>query len=193
MLPRGGKAFTALVRQFQSTDEFNSQMIDYEKFIMALGYFKQFHLSDTQIKKLYNHHMQKDNKQLNYMNFAKAIAGPPNKNKMKLAKEILSNLSTKQSKVLVQKQKQRKANDDPSLKSAPIFNLPNLGSSLDMKNYLYKFLSRRLLIKNKDEFIKFYQEHQLILDMIEYCEVINPESIQSRVISIDTATDFFNF
>ena len=40
MLPRGGKAFTALVRQFQSTDEFNSQMIDYDKFIMALGYFK---------------------------------------------------------------------------------------------------------------------------------------------------------
>jgi hypothetical protein len=37
------------------------------------------------------------------MAFAKAIAGPPNKNRHKLAKEILAGLSTKSSKAVVQK------------------------------------------------------------------------------------------
>lgn len=33
----------------------------------------------------------------------------------------------------------------------------------------------------------------MILDMIEYCEVINTESMKSKVYSVDTASDFFAF
>lgn len=79
------------------------------------------------------------------------------------------------------------------MKMAPVFDMPNLGSSLDLNSYLYKFMSKRSLITDKDEFIKFYQENQIILDMIEYCEVINVESIKSKVYSVDTASDFFGF
>lgn len=70
-----------------------------------MGYFKYFYLSDTQIKKLYEHFMNKDNKMINYINFTKAIAGPPNKNRVSLAKDILSDLSSKQAKVLKNKPK----------------------------------------------------------------------------------------
>lgn len=45
------------------------------------------------------------------------------------------------------------------MKSAPVFDLPNLGSSLDMNNYMYKFHVKKSKIRNKDEFIKFYQEN----------------------------------
>lgn len=78
-------------------------------------------------------------------------------------------------------------------KMAPVFDLPNLGSSLDLNNYMYKFQSKRSVLTDKDDFIKFYQENQMILDMIEYCEVINAESIKSKVYSVDTASDFFAF
>lgn len=67
---------------------------------MALGYFKCFHLSDTQLKKLFEHFMNKDTKMINYMNFTKAIAGPPNKNRVKIARDVLSNLASKSSKAM---------------------------------------------------------------------------------------------
>lgn len=62
-----------------------------------------------------------------------------------------------------------------------------------MKNFIYKFVAKRLAIKNKDEFIKYYKEHQLILDMIEFCEVMNSVSIATKVISVDSAVEFFNY
>lgn len=48
-------------------------------------------------------------------------------------------------------------------------------------------------MKDKDEFIKFYQENLMIIQMIEFCEVVNPESISSKIISVDSAADFFGF
>lgn len=193
MLPRGGKAFGALIRQFQSTDEGNSRLVDYEQFKVSIGYFKAFHLSDSQVKKLFNHYSESKGKKVNYMKLAKAIAGQPKKNRVSQAKELLSNLASKQKSYLSQKKKQKKANQDPSLKSAPIYDQPKLGTSLDMKNFIYKFVAKRLAIKNKDEFIKYYKEHQLILDMIEFCEVMNSVSIATKVISVDSAVEFFNY
>jgi nicotinic acid phosphoribosyltransferase len=88
MIPRGAKAFTTLICQFQSVDEFYSKDIDYAAFETALGYFRNFHLSDTQLKKLFAH-QAKNTKMINYMNFAKDIAGPPNDKRIKAAKDIL--------------------------------------------------------------------------------------------------------
>lgn len=95
MLPRGGKAFGALIRQFQSTDEGNSRLVDYEQFKVSIGYFKAFHLSDSQVKKLFNHYSESKGKKVNYMKLAKAIAGQPKKNRVSQAKEMLSNLASK--------------------------------------------------------------------------------------------------
>lgn len=39
LVPRGAKAFSTLISQFQCVDEFFSKDIDREKFIIALGYF----------------------------------------------------------------------------------------------------------------------------------------------------------
>lgn len=36
--------------------------------------------------------MCKENKTINYINFTKAVAGPPDQNKLKAAKEMLMNL-----------------------------------------------------------------------------------------------------
>ena len=93
VLPRGDKAFTTLIFQFQSCDEFNTKEITKEQFLTALGYFKCFHLSDTQIKKLYEHFMIKSSKKINYISFTKAVAGPLNKSRVDHAKDILSDLS----------------------------------------------------------------------------------------------------
>lgn len=71
--------------------------------------------------------------------------------------------------------------------------MSNMDSSLDMNNYLYKFMAKRSNIKDKNEFIKFYQDNMLILDMIEYCETMNSLSIKSKIISVDTASDFFSY
>ena len=72
---------------------------------MALGYFKCFHLSDTQLKKLYEHFMNKDTKMINYMHFTMAIAGPPNKDRVKKARDVLSSLSAKSTKAMAEKKK----------------------------------------------------------------------------------------
>lgn len=45
----------------------------------------------------------------------------------------------------------------------------------------------------KEQMIQFYQDNSMVLRMVEYCEVINPECIQSRTILVDTATEFFSF
>merc|ERR1712032_1538187 len=68
IVSRGGKAFTTLICQFQSVDEFFSKDIDFENFKIALGYFKCFHLSDTQLKKLFEH-FAKNSKTINYVQF----------------------------------------------------------------------------------------------------------------------------
>jgi hypothetical protein len=33
-------------------------MVNKEQFLVALGYFKAFHLSDTQLKKIFEHFME---------------------------------------------------------------------------------------------------------------------------------------
>lgn len=71
--------------------------------------------------------------------------------------------------------------------------LASLGSTLDMNNYFYKFNVKKASLKVQEDFIKFYQENSLILHMIEYCKVINMESVSTNVISVDTAIDFFSF
>ena len=64
------------------------------------------------------------------------------------------------------------------MKSAPVFDMPKMmGDMIDLNNYYCQFLTKRSQIKDKDEFIKFYQENVMILHMIEFCEVVNPESI----------------
>ena len=83
LLIRGEKSFTTLIRQFQSTDVYDTKLIGKEEFKDAICYFKSFHLSDIQINKLFNHYMQKDKNALPYMNFVKAIAGPPNTKRVK--------------------------------------------------------------------------------------------------------------
>ena len=79
------------------------------------------------------------------------------------------------------------------MKSAPVFDMPNLGSTINMNNYHYKFIAKRSQIKDKDEFIAFYQDNLMILQMIEFCETVNPDSIRSKIISVDTAAEFFSF
>ena len=68
-MPHGAKAFTTLISQFQSVDEFYTKDIDRAQFETALGYFKCFRLSDSQLKKLFDH-FAKGLKTLNYMHFA---------------------------------------------------------------------------------------------------------------------------
>lgn len=36
--------------------------------------------------------------------------------------------------------------------------------------------------KSEDEWMKLYGENIMILHMVEYCEVINPESIETKTI-----------
>lgn len=62
-----------------------------------------------------------------------------------------------------------------------------------MNNFLYKFIAKRSQTKDKDAFIKLYQDNQIIFLMMEYCETINPESFYSKIISVDTATEFFSY
>lgn len=73
-------------------------MVTYDQFLISVNYFKAFHLSDTQLKRIFNHYADPKLKTLDYMKLTQEVAGPPNKNKHKLAKEILSNLATKSSK-----------------------------------------------------------------------------------------------
>ena len=36
--------------------------------------------------------------------------------------------------------------------------------------------------KSEDEYLNLYAENIMILHMVEFCEVINPETIESKVI-----------
>lgn len=102
---------------------------------------------------------------------------------------MLSDCASKQKKVVT-----KKSHDDSGMKQSPIFSMPNLGTTLDMSNYHYKFNLKRLsMVKDKDAFIKFYQENSMLIHMIEYCEYLNPESIKTGAVSVDTACDFFAY
>lgn len=62
-----------------------------------------------------------------------------------------------------------------------------MGSTIDLKNYETKFVHQRTRIKVKEEFIEYYREHEIVQRLLDFCEVIHPETIQSRVISVDAA------
>lgn len=55
------------------------------------------------------------------------------------------------------------------------------------------FMMKKHKCKSEDEFMKFYGENLLIFHMIEYCEVMNPDSIASKVINVENAVDYFNY
>ena len=83
---------------------------------------KAWHLSDSQIKRLFEHFMIKESKMLNYISFAKAIAGPPNLNRLKQARDVLSSLASKQSKTVTKiLGNKQMTGDDSGVKMAPIF------------------------------------------------------------------------
>lgn len=49
MHSRGVKAFMTLISQFQLHDKYYTCEVKWKQFYLALGYFKSFHLSDTQL------------------------------------------------------------------------------------------------------------------------------------------------
>lgn len=65
------------------------------------------------------------------------------------------------------------------------------GSTIDLSAYHMRFNIKRLSFKKEAEFISFYQENSMVLDMVNFCEIINPSSIKSKVISVASAEDFF--
>jgi hypothetical protein len=76
------------------------------------------------------------------------------------------------------------------MKNRPIYagKIPEkMGATIDMKNYETKFIHKRTLIKDKDEFISYYEEHEWVQRLLQFCEIINPETITTRVISVETA------
>lgn len=139
----------------QSVDEYNTMEVDKEKFKMGISYMKAFHLSDSQVKRLFEHFMNKDTKKLNYMAFAKAIAGPPNQNRLNKARDVLTNLAALQKKTVTKLlgKNDMVSGEAAGAKMAPIYNLPSLGATLDMNNFYYKFNIKRKATKSKEEFI----------------------------------------
>lgn len=62
-----------------------------------------------------------------------------------------------------------------------------------MNNFHTMFMIKKNTFKDEDSFIKFYQKNQMVLLMIEFCEVMNPESFMSKILQVDTAVDFFHY
>ena len=98
-----------------------------------------------------------------------------------------------QTKIMASKKRQQKKGEEQT-KSAAIYAMEKSGALLDMNNYSQKFIMKRSkLRKNKDAFVEFYQDHALVHLMIDYCETINVESIETKMINIDTATEYFQY
>ena len=67
------------------------------------------------------------------------------------------------------------------------------GTTIDLSEYHLRFNIKRLSFKEQTSFVSFYRDNALIHDMVYFCEVMNPKSIKSKVISVASAIGFFFF